>query len=613
MKKNEWIRTGPGAAGRRRVPRGAAIIVAALVAGSGIVPAVAQSTTMTSPENAAEDVCPGVQMILFNDVADSAAGLESNTGFLTDVVSPVMRAANEDGSLTTDAGFSAAEKTSSPTTEADDSWKPDVWGTSAAATSEAAQDSWKPDVWASPAENNSATTSQSSVTASTAPNTSTTETSPSTTPSDSSELSGSAEVGRTIIPVRSTDDTRAYIPGVTGPDETPTYEESIAEAIEAGEAVLTEIDASCPETKVVLLGVGQGAQAASTVSKRIGAGEVFPADRVIGVTLFADPTRSENQPTVASGDDAPAGVQEADWNSPAAEGAGIATVTGQDGDSAAADYGAVADRTVSWCMEGDTTCAIPEGAPLRALVANTSAGTQDQAPERALAHVTDILAPAVVLGTVETLAEDVEFGANGFSFTRAQSADETLIGRVAADSDREIPADEMEQRLLASGMSIGGMALAAGVTVANEVVQPHNIAQIAAASAVSPAAGAGAALLIAGGAAMELVSPVTMTTGAARLADEAKAAGIEDEGLAEAAVQAAVGAEVGKGRGSYSEQPATESGLSASDATTNWLLETVGAELGRTLHEDVDGDSDAALAGYDTEIVASISAALQEG
>ena len=155
--------------------------------------------------------------------------------------------------------------------------------------------------------------------------------------------------------------------------------------------------------------------------------------------------------------------------------------------------------------EGDTTCALPADTPLRTVVANTAEGTQGKAPEYVLRHVTDVLAPAVVLGSVETLASDVQFGPGGFTFSRAADADSTLIGRIAAESDRQVPQDEMQERLLSAGMKLGGMGLAAGVTVAKEVVKPHNVAQIAAASAVSPAAGVGAALMIGGSAAGELV------------------------------------------------------------------------------------------------------------
>ena len=209
--------------------------------------------------------------------------------------------------------------------------------------------------------------------------------------------------------------------------------------------------------------------------------------------------------------------------------------------------------------------------------------TAGKAPEYQLAYVADTLGPAVLLGSVESLAEDVQFGDGGFSFKAASSPSQTLIGRIATESAAPVDQTEMQQRLLSAGMQIGGMALAAGVTVAKEVIKPENIAQIAAASAISPAAGAGAALLIASGAAMDLVNERTLTTGARRLASEAQAVGIDDDGLAQAAVQAAVGTQVSKTTGAYATAGMTASGRSAADATTSWLADAVGAELGKNL------------------------------
>ncbi|MHA2788307.1 cutinase family protein [Corynebacterium sp. S7] len=591
---------------------GFATIAALIVSASTtVIPAKAQE----AGSETGRGTCPSVQMIAVNDVADSALD-QADAGFLADVSTPVLVAANEEGtpSEALDAGFRApagpADTEDVPTGSGGDSdadWKPDVWG-EAGETADASSTSWKPDVWGettATAETSQGEAALESLEESVEESESALATE---TPSATAEVQPEAqtpEVGRTIISVQSTDDTRAYIPGVTGPDSVPSYNESITRAVSDTESVLDEIDEACPGTKVILLGSGQGAQAASIVSKRIGAGEVFPADKVLGVSLFADPSRGEDQPVVASGDSAPAGAT-GQWDAEAAPGAGVATVTGETANAPEGDFGDVADRTVSWCAEGDTSCALPEGAPLRTLVANTAAGTEGKAPEQALSHVTDVLAPAVLLGSVETLASDVEFGDDGFTFSRASSPDSTLVGRIATESEREVPQDEMEQRLLASGMQIGGMALAAGVTVAKEMVRPENIAQIAAASAVSPAAGVGAALVIGGGvAATELISPRTMTTGAVRLADEAQSLGIEDEGLAQAAVDAAVGSEVSKSNGAYSQGAATATGETASDATTGWLLDVVGTEIGREL----GAGPQTGPATYDT---AAIAAALKE-
>lgn len=554
-----------------------AAVAASVTLAVGVVPATATAADATpaAATSAVAGGCPAVQMIAVNDVADSSLG-ESDTGFLSQVAAPVLAAANGDNAVNENAGFSAPSTTPTPVavglpSQVDD-WKPDVWGT-ATAMATPTQDGG--DVWGEPETTTGVAGDPVEVTPE--------ETTPATTPKASvAGAVGVPQVGRTIVSVKSTNDTRAYLPGVTGPDNIPNYEESINTAIADTKAVLSDIDARCPSTKVVLLGVGQGAQAASAVSKEIGAGEVFDSSKVLGVSLFADPTREEDQPVVASGASAPAGAS-GSWDVRTAPGAGIATVRGDTAGVPSGGYGQVADRTVSWCATGDTSCAIPKEAPLRTLVSNTTTAVAGKAPEVALQNVADTLAPAVALGTVESLAQDVDFGPDGFSFKRAQDADETLIGRIAHDSGRRIAPDEFQDRLLTAGMSLGGMALAAGATVVKEVIKPENIAQIAAASAISPAAGAGAALLIAGGAAIKLISPATVTTGAARLADEAKAAGVDDEGVADAAVMAAVGTQVSKQQGTYDTVAATESGQSPATATTDWLLGVVGGVLGRDL------------------------------
>lgn len=536
---------------------------------AGAISALALLTVVTTsvvvaeePHGTARGECPSVQMISVNDVADSSLG-QMGGGFLSQVSSPVLSAANGNQlpSAALAAGFevpSASETSAAPTiTQPREGW---VSAGGANTTTTKTREGWV----RSTSETASSATAESRAVSTTAV-----------------AQPAVPAVGNTVVSVESTDDTRPYLPGVTGPDVVPTYEESIAKAITDIETVLTEIDSRCPSTKVVLLGVGQGAQAASAVSKKIGAGEVFPAAKVLGVSLFADPSRNEDQPVVASGGSAPAGASTF-WDAEAAPGAGVATVTGQ-GDTSEQTYGQVSDRTVSWCTQGDTHCALPAGAPLRTLVANTAVGTDKKSPDQALRYLADTLGPAVVLGSVETLAQDVNFGRDGFTFSEARSPQTTLIGRIAAESGRTVPQTEFQERLLAAGMQLGGMALAAGATVVKEVIQPENIAQIAAASAVSPAAGAAAALLIAGGAAVDLVSSRTMTTGAARIASEAQALGIEDEGFAEAAVQAAIGGQVSKSAGTYSKTAVTKTGQSATDATTDWLLDVVSQEIGKEL------------------------------
>ncbi|WP_431638882.1 cutinase family protein [Corynebacterium ulcerans] len=527
---------------------------------------VLSMVTPVTTAQAAPITCSSVHLIAVHDVNDSATNRLTDTGFLGDIVSPVVAAANAENVTDTSGGIVVSEK-NTPTQLAEADWKPNVWGTPTGGISTA--------------------------------NTTAKQTSSAPNPK------AKAEVTRTYITLKSTSDTRAYIPGVTGPENVPSYTESVQDAANDVREVLTTLDQSCPSTKVALLGVGEGAQTVSIVANEIGQGSTFDQSKVLGVSMFADPSRAENQPTVANGQSTPAGASKA-WNTTTAEGAGVAEVTPMaDAKEAtsAKTYGSLADRAVSWCMEGDTTCAIPKGTPLRTLLANTHAETAQKTPQAQLAYVAEVLGPAVALGTVEAIAEDINFGPNGFRFSSASTADETLIGRIAATSDKPVDQQEIHQRLVAAGAKIGGMALAAGITVAKEVITPANIAQVAAASAVNPAAGLAAAALIAAPAVTKLVSTDTITTGIARLTDEAKSVGVENEELSDLAVQAVMGSQTGKA--TYSSAAVTSDGASAATATTAWLLDLVGHEVGRDLSKSA-GVSAPQI--FDSQAVAAASA-----
>ena len=134
---------------------------------------------------------------------------------------------------------------------------------------------------------------------------------------------------------------------------------------------------------------------------------------------------------------------------------------------------------------------------------------------------------------MESLAKDLDFGSNGFTFKRAQSSDETLIGRIAENTEADNKQTDVERRLVVSGQQLGGMALAAGITVAKKFLTPSNIAQIAAAATLNPAAGATVAGVKIIEASTDLFTPETATTGATRLLDEATASGVEVPEVAE--------------------------------------------------------------------------------
>ncbi len=498
------------------------------------------ATAVVVPVSAQEETtgeCPAMHIVMVNSSADSITGSDQvDTGFLAEIATPVLKAAN-DGETGTTAGFEPIVKdTSDEAFETFDAGIPNMWGE----TETTYKSEW----------GDTSTTTE--------------------TTSESKPKSAQPEVGRTYIPIRG-DRSGSFIPGVHSVEPEP-YTEIINRAVEDTTSVFDQIGELCPGTKVVLMGNAQGAQVASTVSQKIGAGEsTFSAQNLVGVALFADPSREDGQVTDNMGaignlDPAVAG---------GVEGSGVAAVTGQ-----TTATGAAPQNTVSWCLDGDATCGIKKEEPLAVL---TAAGQNIDIndPVRSLAYVSDVLGPAVMLGGVEALADGVEMGSGGLRINRAESVDDTVLGRMASQIEKPVSQSERERRLVAAGQQIGGMALAAGVTVAKKTLTPANIAQIALAGAVSPAAGAGLALTLAGTAALDLVTAETATTTAARVFDEAEAAGLETPDVARAAVQSAVARTVNEQ--TYRTTPVTKDGLTATQATTSWLADLAGDSTGSDL------------------------------
>ena len=626
-----------------------------LVAAVAPAAAAAPSVTVSSESAAGGQTCPAVQMILINSAEDSAAGAE-DSGFLSTVSTDVMDTAN--GDTPDDPSYGFAADTDEPASEpspSDDLWADtssdtgddsavsgdDLWGGTGATPTTSTEDTGA-SLWDEPTPADDAAESDDTTAEAAGSDEESTEPVEETTAADDGaewqELDSEADVTETVADVG--DDnvgrtfidfegprTGAFIPGVTGP-ETGDYDESVTAAVDKTEGVLADINEQCPDTQVIIIGYSQGAHVASTVGKKIGSGQgAFPADKVAGLAMFSDPTRGESQPTVANGAAAPAaapgtsgdnvsglgdfgGATTDDGKSTSAPaGAGVATLTDAAAGQAAGPggFGALSDRTVSWCLDGDSTCAIPEGSPLRTLIAKGTSQIDLNDPQGSLMRVADTLGPAVVLGGVETLADDLSFGPNGFEISRAETTEETMIGRIAAETERphgEI--GEMGTRLVTAGLQLGGMALAAGITFAKDVITPTNLAQIAAAGAADPLAAVPVVASKLAQASLKIITPATATGVAARVFDEIKAAGLGDAELADVAVQAASWKSIGSG--AYASTPVTVDGRSSTDATSDWALAAIGDITGQALPglESVSTQSmPAAMPTFDSGAISS--------
>lgn len=252
----------------------------------------------------------------------------------------------------------------------------------------------------------------------------------------------------------------AFVPGLK-PSAPVAYTESMEKGAENTAKVLNEVAAKCPNTKVFLAGHSQGAQVASTVAREIGSGESdFPADKVAGVALFSDPTRDKGVQVMQGGESTPAAVpgtdgghtkQVGEFNSPEQDkldgaGMGLDKTGGK-------DFGELADRTASWCSEGDLVCDLPISGRLSDLVVGTAERLDLHDPEESLKAVSDTLGPAVQLGGLDDVKDDgIDFGDGGFKVESV--SDNEVPGLAASPSTDNSSSSESETTSAAPSASV---------------------------------------------------------------------------------------------------------------------------------------------------------------
>jgi len=445
----------------------------------------------------------------------------------------------------------------------------------------------------------------------------------------------------------------AIVPGLK-PSAPVAYTESMEKGAQNTAKVLNEVAAKCPNTKVFLAGHSQGAQVASTVAREIGSGESdFPADKVAGVALFSDPTRDKGVQVMQGGESTPAAVpgtdgghtkQVGEFSSPEQDkldgaGMGLDKTGGK-------DFGELADRTASWCSEGDLVCDLPISGRLSDLVVGTAERLDLHDPEESLQAVSDTLGPAVQLGGLDDVKDGgIDFGDGGFkvesvsdnevpglaaspstdnsassarettstapstsaqsetssqtstptteeaessasataseSASSGQSGNADLISTISRDGARSKSMAEargpvggeligdLGKSAVAAVSKLGGMALGKGITIAKKAITVENLAQVASAGITNPKAGLAVAAAKLADAALEVLTPETVTGMADEVFKEIDVLGITGDGLAETAVQAAGH---GSAHNSYGSRPATADGRSAIDATVDWAV-----------------------------------------
>jgi len=128
---------------------------------------------------------------------------------------------------------------------------------------------------------------------------------------------------------------------------------------------------------------------------------------------------------------------------------------------------------------------------------------------------------------------------------------------------------DLGKSAVAAVSKLGGMALGKGITIAKKAITVENLAQVASAGITNPKAGLAVAAAKLADAALEVLTPETVTGMADEVFKEIDVLGITGDGLAETAVQAAGH---GSAHNSYGSRPATADGRSAIDATVDWAV-----------------------------------------
>ncbi|MBB1040194.1 MULTISPECIES: cutinase family protein [unclassified Dietzia] len=380
---------------------------------------------------------------------------------------------------------------------------------------------------------------------------------------------------------------RTYVPypasfgGFVPSEDQSSYAKSVTVGIDNGKKLIAETVERCPETKIFVAGYSQGAQVASAIARDIGAGNgpVEP-DQFAGAALMSDPTRAMGAPVFQGGASrsTPGAVPGTEGTSVAAvgvaAGAPVPEGRGISPNTAAADFGAVADRVASFCVPGDLACDTPTDSDLFQVVANIAGQSETGGdPVQALLNVATVTGQSVLFTAAETISEDISYSdATGFTIAQA-SRGNTTLARMARYSDptrAQNPTDQTAM-LIEAGTKLAGMALGASITVAKKTLTLENIAQIALAGAANPAAGAAVLVGQLAVNATDVVTPATVDSGLRRVAGEIEHTVTDTAGLVDMATKTQTWNTIDS-HGAYDRIPFSASGQSPAALTQQWVM-----------------------------------------
>ncbi|MBF6331803.1 cutinase family protein [Nocardia transvalensis] len=355
-------------------------------------------------------------------------------------------------------------------------------------------------------------------------------------------------------------------------DEQP-YDQATDTAATQLESIARDIVHRCPQTKIAAAGYGQGAVPVSVFAQRVGAGTgPVPADAVAAVALFANPQRPVGSPVLVDkpGQTTPGRVPGTSGNNVASirlteqgpAGAGI-----DQSRTKIADYGALTGRVADFCSPGDMTCDTPPGSPLARTVRNIADQSDFRDPVAAISTVAQALSAIAWKTAAGVVTEDL----SGSSLDQLSYQPTKSLGqRLAEASDPSTPMPGPGQAL-AVLFRLGTIGLNAVVSVAQKVLTPATIAELATIGLANPAAAIADLGVKVAGAVAELVPPQTALGWVDQAFDAIQSTVTDQSQLYSLAMQTQYSDTAGR-HGAYTTVPANPQGEPPLTVAADWLI-----------------------------------------
>ncbi len=325
-------------------------------------------------------------------------------------------------------------------------------------------------------------------------------------------------------------------------------------------------------SKAAVVGFSQGAQVVREVLAAIAQGDTgVDPDFIAAGALFSDPGRAAGSgffpgkpasavsPDPVPGTDGQAVTALRTITLEPAPGAGIAPI-------GTSDFGALTGRVMSLCIAGDLACSAPD-APISRVVTGV-AGRLDlnaQDPVGVAFSVAETLS-GMTLRTANTLVADGAL--DNLVSGKPLGGERTLADYLA---DQAQVGSEAEHDPFAGLAELGRFGFGAAVTVAQRVLTPEVIAQVAIAGITDPAA----ALTVLGthlvSAVAEVFPPEAVLNSLAATVQQEVAQGLTDNGEL---IRAATDARFHQGialHGAYPSWPIGEFGQTSTQWVADWL------------------------------------------